>query len=102
MDRNTGSDDRGVGLEEDDRIFRRGIATHLDDVLEVVLAHADHLAGQDRRQQSHIGQRPVPLGESRRTEGMLGDLAGHGGIALTLDTDKGDPVGAGNTTEAHS
>jgi hypothetical protein len=33
---------------------------------------------------------------------MLGDLAGDGGVALALNADKGDPVGAGDTTEAHS
>ena len=33
---------------------------------------------------------------------MLGNLAGDFGIRVTFNADEGDPVGAGDTTEAHS
>jgi hypothetical protein len=32
---------------------------------------------------------------------VFGDLAGDFGIRVTFDADEGDPVGAGDTTEAH-
>ena len=96
-------DDRGVGLHEDHRI-RKAAAAHFLDVRGVVLADAHHLAGQDRREQPDVGQRPLPAGEVRRAKGMLGDLPGEGMVRvarLAFDADEGDPVGAGDSTKAH-
>src|ERR1700694_4244983 len=61
-----------------------------------------HHSGQDRRQQPHVGQRPLPAGEGRGAERMLGDFPGYSFVRLTFDADEGDPVGAGDSTEAHS
>ena len=65
-DRVAGADHRGRGLEEDQRQLG-DLAAHLLGVVGVVLADRHDLAGQDRRQQPHIGQRPPITGE--------GDLA---------------------------
>ena len=103
LDRGVGSDDRRVGLEEDDRVLE-GAAAHLLDVGGVVLAHADDLAGQDRGEQPGVGERPLPPGEGGRTERMLGDLARDRLARLiggAFDADEGDPVGAGDSAETH-
>ena len=100
LDRHVRPDDRRVRFHEDDRILEL-LAAHLGDVRRVVLADAHHLARQNRRQQPHVGQWPLPTGESRRAERMLGDLPRHRVPAVPVDRDERDPVGTGDSTEAH-
>ena len=98
------ADDRGVGLHEHHRVGEISPA-HLGDVGRVVLPDAHHLAGQDGREQPHVGQRPIPSSEGRCAEGVLGDFSDDRlsrVIGGTLDADEGDPVGAGDTSKAHS
>ena len=96
---NVRADDRGVGLHEDDRVLGDVAAAHLRDMRGVVLADADHLAGQDRGKQPDVGQRPLPSGEGRAAERMLGDLLDDRSrvIGRSLDADEGDPIGAGDS-----
>ena len=58
-------DDRGtranygrVWLEEDHGV-RGSLLRHLRDVICIILADADHLAGENRSQQTDIGERPT-------------------------------------------
>ena len=50
---------RGRRLKEDDRRLGRRIAAHLPHVARIILADRDDLAGQDRRQQPHVGEQPT-------------------------------------------
>ena len=100
LDRGIGADDRGIGLEEDHRFLRRSTA-HLRGVRGVVLAHADHFAGQDGGQQPDVGQRPGPAGERRIAEWVLGDLPADGLARVTFDADEGDSIGTGDSAETH-
>ena len=83
-----GADDGGGGLQEQQRL-RRGVAgdrPHLLDVRGVVLADADHLARQDRRQQADVGLRVTGAGEGDPAEGMALDL-GH--LAVPVENAEG-------------
>ena len=90
----------GIRLEEDHRIVR-GDAAHLLGVGGVILTHANNLAGQDRRQQAHVGQQPAASGERRFAERMLGDLPAQGLTVTALDCHEGDTVRACNSTKTH-
>lgn len=95
-----GAHDRGVGLEEDHRIGRR-LSPHLGGVGGVVLSDRDDLAREDRGQQSHIGERPAPAGESGGAEGVLGDLLRDPGLLVPLDTDERNTIGTCHSTKTH-
>ena len=95
LDGHVRADDRGVGFHEHHRIGEVAAAPLLD-VCRVVLSDAHHLAGQNRSQQSHVSQWPLPAGEVRRPEGMLGDFFRDcfaRVIRRPFDADEGDPSG---------
>ena len=99
-----GADDRGVGLEEDQRLGGRR-RSHLLGVVSIVLADAHDLRRQDGREETHVGQRPLPAGELGGTERVLGDLGTgqRGGVGdVPTDLDEGEPLRMGDTGETHT
>ncbi len=90
-DRVTGADHARRGLQKEQRALRRGVATHLPGMVGIVLADAQHLARQHRRQQPHVAEHVPRAGEAERTEGMGGDR-GHRGLT-PLEGTFHDPEG---------
>ena len=92
------ADHRGRGLEEDQRLLRRVAGGHLRDVLGVVLADADHLAGQDRREQPDVGRGEPLAGEGDLAEGVALDL---GDLAVPVEDAEGHAGWVGEADDAH-
>jgi hypothetical protein len=72
-------DHRGRRLEEQQRLLGH-LGAVLGGVLGVVAPDADHLAGQDRREQADVGHRPSLVRALDLGERMTVD--GHDGLAL--------------------
>nr|BFE68392.1 hypothetical protein GCM10020092_016930 [Actinoplanes digitatis] len=103
-DRVVRADHRGGRLDEDQRLLRHLVA-QLGGVLGVVAADADHLAGEDRREQPDVGQGPALTGEAHLLERETADLgdgqALDAGTRLTLDDSEGHATGMNKTSETH-
>ncbi|SKX94548.1 Uncharacterised protein [Mycobacteroides abscessus subsp. abscessus] len=100
-DGHLGSNDGGVGFEEDHRTLRR-FRAHFGGVCRVVLPDADHLGREDRRQQSDVDQRPRSARERRCTKGMFGDFLGDRGAIRLFDRDESHTIRTRNSAKTHT
>jgi hypothetical protein len=87
LDRISRPEDRGRGLEEQQRLIRH-LAAELRGVRRVVLSDADRLGRQHRREHSDVGERYLLAGEHR----VLEERAAERADRLALEDARGDPV----------
>src|SRR5699024_8079038 len=86
-DRGFGADDGCRGLQEDGRReVLRALLEDLLDVVGIVAAHGNDLAGKDRREQPNLLDRPRLAGELRLAEWVISDFAAGGAGAVRLAT----------------
>ena len=86
-DRGFGADDGCRGLQEDGRWeVLRALLEDLLDVVGIVAAHGNDLAGKDRREQPNLLDRPRLAGELRLAEWVISDFAAGGAGAVRLAT----------------